>query len=360
MLPLLLAAGLLIGAPAPAKGPAKGSAGKAQAPKAPARPRSLVVLLDAPALSAAAQGVLLEGIKREVARSAGYVWQEPPPVTVDELIVALSCKKVDVDCVMRMGEVVRADSVLVATLGGGRNRDLALLLVQFRPDRSQQKTGASLRNDKTMVADAAAAVRGVLGPVRPAALEVVSVPAGALVVLDGVALGPAPVTRSAVPEGHHEVTLTLEGYLPQARGVDITAGDAVRLEVALEPEPRKAPPAVAAPAPAPVPAPADKPAAPATAGPPAWAGPARLGLLGAGGVGLGAGALTAVAGLVLLGVSAALYALVWTVQAAIRFGAPLVYPTSVGGLGVGGLGLLLLPLGAFLLAAGVAVGLLFR
>src|SRR5688572_8141350 len=91
----------------------------AAAPRGKASPpsntgRSLVVLVDDVAFSDAAPAVAA-ALKKEVDTSANYAWKDPPPISVDELLIALSCKKPDLPCIQKMGPMLKTDAVLFVT-----------------------------------------------------------------------------------------------------------------------------------------------------------------------------------------------------------------------------------------------------
>ncbi len=236
----------------------KSSGKKAPKPDLTGPARSLVVLVDTPGLAAATATTLQDNLKREVHKSVQFTWQEPPPVSVDELVVALSCKKVDVDCALKMAETVKADAVVVVGLGGSKTRELTILMVQIRPERAIQKTGVAFKTEEALPAAAANAMRNILGPIKPAVLEVVTTPPGAVVVVDGKEVGPSPFRQEVPGDGSRDVTVRLEGHQDRSTRVDLRAGEVTHVELALQvvapvaaapvkPAPAKAAPAKPAP-----------------------------------------------------------------------------------------------------------------
>ena len=66
-------------------------------------------------------------------------------------------------------------------------------------------------------------------------LTVESVPAGALVTLDGKSRGPAPQTISDLPLGKYTLQVARTGYLPKSQDVVLTAEEPAKdLTVTLE------------------------------------------------------------------------------------------------------------------------------
>ncbi len=70
-------------------------------------------------------------------------------------------------------------------------------------------------------------------------LEVTTVPAGATVMVNGIARGKTPLTVRDIPNGRSKVILKLEGYKDETRELSLNAGDQQKLEVALAAIPAK-------------------------------------------------------------------------------------------------------------------------
>lgn len=110
-------------------------------------------------------------------------------------------------------------------------------------------------------------------------------PAGAEILLDGVAIGTAPLAGEvAVDPGPHRIEVRANGLEPYARDLEVAAGQRVDLRVVLEaPRPAPAPAQVTPPMPPPVeivpPAPAPPAAPPLGRGPLFWSGAALTGTL---------------------------------------------------------------------------------
>jgi hypothetical protein len=65
-------------------------------------------------------------------------------------------------------------------------------------------------------------------------MEVVSRPAGAQVVLDGLVIGKTPMVLAEVPSGTHSVRLELPGFQQWATSVDVNPGQRTRVAASLE------------------------------------------------------------------------------------------------------------------------------
>jgi hypothetical protein len=65
-------------------------------------------------------------------------------------------------------------------------------------------------------------------------MEVVSRPAGAQVVLDGLVIGKTPMVLAAVPSGQHSVRIELPGFQRWATSVNVSAGQRTRVAASLE------------------------------------------------------------------------------------------------------------------------------
>lgn len=249
---------------------------------APAQPRPVVVLLDSSAaMPADLRAQLLPALQAEVERSAGYKWTEPPPVSVDELALALNCDGMDDGCLRRAGDNLKTDAVLLVSVGSGGRKEVTLSLVHVRPPRPSKVLSVGVTDTASTVTEVRAAARGLLGPVRPTRLVVLTAPPGALVTVDGRTVGKSPATLADVTDGAHTVEVTLKGYQPQETQVQAPAGQSteVRLTLVEEPPtpvaatpatPRKSTATAAAPDATPQPAP-DQAGTTAAAGPaPAW------------------------------------------------------------------------------------------
>lgn len=76
---------------------------------------------------------------------------------------------------------------------------------------------------------------GCDGGRRSARIDVVTVPAGAVVSCNGEEAGMAPVTVSRLPSGTHLITATLEGHREARRNVSLLEGQHAAVELRLEP-----------------------------------------------------------------------------------------------------------------------------
>jgi hypothetical protein len=66
------------------------------------------------------------------------------------------------------------------------------------------------------------------------AIEVLSHPQGAQVLLDGNVVGRAPLSIADVREGTHEIRLELAGFKPWVASVRVTGGNRARVGASLE------------------------------------------------------------------------------------------------------------------------------
>ena len=90
-------------------------------------------------------------MKTEVDKSALYVWKEPPPISVDEILLALSCKKSNLACIQKMGPILNADTV--ALVAGAPGQGVTLTLVQFSGDKRVRTDTIPLTPVAQMIAD---------------------------------------------------------------------------------------------------------------------------------------------------------------------------------------------------------------
>jgi len=83
--------------------------------------------------------------------------------------------------------------------------------------------------ESVTVAAEAAVERSYTLKVAPAALAIVSEPAGAAVTLDGKPVGETPVALASVAPGSHQIRLTYKGYYPYESAIDLVAGQSLDL-----------------------------------------------------------------------------------------------------------------------------------
>ncbi len=203
---------------------------------APASPpaRPLVVLVDSsPAMPPELRAQLVPALQAEVERSAGYRWSEPPPVSVDELALALNCDGMDDACLRRAADSLKTEAVLLVSVSSGGRREVTLSLVHVKVARPSKVLGVTLSDVATTVTEVRTAARGLLGPVRPTRLLVLTEPAGAQVTVDGRPVGKSPVTLADITEGAHRVTVGLSGYQDQETQVQVPLGQATEVRLSL-------------------------------------------------------------------------------------------------------------------------------
>jgi serine/threonine-protein kinase len=83
-----------------------------------------------------------------------------------------------------------------------------------------------------------AGTQGLRVQPEPPGIRVSTVPAGAHVAIDGVALGAAPLFLAPPPPGAHRLKLTLSGFAPVEVDFEApVAGDRLRLDFTLQPQP---------------------------------------------------------------------------------------------------------------------------
>ncbi|MBI5495234.1 MAG: PEGA domain-containing protein [Deltaproteobacteria bacterium] len=243
---------------------------KPASPPAPTTPRALVVLVDSsPAAPPELRGQLVGALQTEVERSVGFKWVDPPAISVDELALALNCGGMDDACLRGAGDNLKADAVMLVSVGAGGRKEVVISLVHVRPPKPTRLTSIPLADLGATVQEVRNAARSLLGPVKPTRLVVVTDPPGALVSVDGKAVGPAPYSVNDLAQGPHSVAVQLQGYQPQSTKVDLKIGEASEVRLTLQSN-KPAPPPAATPAPAPpVAAAPPQPAPPPAARPPA-------------------------------------------------------------------------------------------
>jgi hypothetical protein len=266
--------------------------------------RPLLVLVDAgPAFPADLRTQLPAALLQEVERSLNFRWVDPPAINVDELALALNCKGMDDACLRRAGENLKVDAVLLVAASSGARKEVVLSLVYVKAGKTRVQ-GVPVTETAATMTEIRSAVRGLLGPLKPTRLAVVTEPAGASVSLDGKTVGNTPFSVNDLPEGSHQVAVSLPGFQAQSTPVQVVVGESAEVRLTLQPQAAAAPkaPPTATPAPARDAELTQASAQAATEGPPAWHQvkwaapvPGGLALLGAV-VGLVAGAGLAVFG----------------------------------------------------------------
>jgi PEGA domain len=105
------------------------------------------------------------------------------------------------------------------------------------PSTSSSTTGESrISNPESRVSTAARRRPAVVSTTgHEGAIEVLSHPQGAQVLLDGHVVGRTPLAIADVPEGTHEVRLEITGFHPWVTSVHVSAGSRARVGASLEP-----------------------------------------------------------------------------------------------------------------------------
>jgi tetratricopeptide (TPR) repeat protein len=94
--------------------------------------------------------------------------------------------------------------------------------------------------DREGVQNLIASLEARLEATRRPRVTISSEPAGAQVFLDGQARGQTPWSEP-VEVGSHDLELTLSGFLPLKRGLEVRAGEPIQLQLVLAPAPVAAP-----------------------------------------------------------------------------------------------------------------------
>jgi PEGA domain-containing protein len=105
------------------------------------------------------------------------------------------------------------------------------------PSTSSSTTGESrISNPESRVSNARRRRPAVVSTTgHEGAIEVLSHPQGAQVLLDGNVVGRTPLTIADVPEGTHEVRLEITGFHPWVTSVHVSEGGRARVGASLEP-----------------------------------------------------------------------------------------------------------------------------
>ncbi len=151
----------------------------------------------------------------------------------------LACDRTQVACLVQLGIVVRADRAILATLAkkeGQQEATLVLRLVDVLGAEQLARAAGSVAAEPTVLQMRALLAR-LDDPAAHATRVSVRGPAGAIVLLDGKALGKLPLPAlNAVSPGKHVVTVL--GPLRHDENIDVRRGEPVVVEV---PVPASAP-----------------------------------------------------------------------------------------------------------------------
>ena len=173
------------------------------------------------------------------AEADGYLtfssWVELAPGGSASVSVRLEERPPDVGSILVTADVPDAE-VLV----DGTPRGRAPLLVQGLfpgPHRVEVTSAGGARYEQQVHVrvDARELVQAVLAarPEPAGTIEVITIPPGASVLLDGRAAGAAPLVLDAVAPGEHFVEISLDGHLTEQRVARVEAGATARVTVEL-------------------------------------------------------------------------------------------------------------------------------
>lgn len=182
---------------------------------------------------AGARASIQTAVLDAVERSTSCRFVEPPPLSTDELVVAVGCKGLNDQCAKALGGTLKVDHVLLATVNNGTLR------VSIHPPRKKGLGTVSVPLDPAdkLAPTLRARLQPALGPAKPARLLVQSEPAGLSVTSGGKNLGQTPLTVESLPEGHHVLEVGGTGWLSQTLEVDLQAGQQSHLQVTAQPAP---------------------------------------------------------------------------------------------------------------------------
>jgi hypothetical protein len=169
-------------------------------------------------------------------------------------------------CMAQAGRTLGADKLLYGTIKrhGGKSSPtvvVALKLFDVRSATVEKFVNETVhKRDLTSANVNSAAARwfGALVEVQRPTLTVQSDPPGAQVLVDGQPMGRTPVTLRDLQAGTHSVALSLSGYMPSTRSIELRPGGSHEIVVEMEKErvavaqPPPPPPKLRAPPPEPM------------------------------------------------------------------------------------------------------------
>jgi hypothetical protein len=139
------------------------------------------------------------------------------------------------DCAAAAASSAHASVALFTFVPAEAGVGAQLELRTFEPDGKQTTERASLASDQALadvVTGLFAASRRQLALGEGALLSVASVPVGAVIWLNGHAVGVTPFERS-LPAGQHALRVSLDGFQPEEQTLQLERGESRRVETRL-------------------------------------------------------------------------------------------------------------------------------
>lgn len=170
---------------------------------------------------------LYNALRTQIEFHRDYRLNDVPPQSLDELLLAVGCAELDVECSQLVADIVGTQVLAWGSLSVDENY-AALTMTLF-----DLELGTEIRSRSHIVA---AADKGVLVQHHQVMgrsllygadgeLRVTSAPDGARVYLNGQDEGLAPITVSGLAFGLHEVRVEADGYAPSTEVVVIDIGE---------------------------------------------------------------------------------------------------------------------------------------
>ena len=184
-----------------------------------------IIPFETPVSQASGGERALEALRGALELVPGYVEKGPIQLTLDEARLSYACVDEQPACLGQVGALVGAD-VLVWGRLAGKDGDWALELhvIEVREGKSADRVLRE-RGERALAQLGHAAAEAVVGHriERAGVLAVRSLPAGALVYVDGMERGATPVDLT-LPEGDYALELRMSGMSPWQQYVVLKPG----------------------------------------------------------------------------------------------------------------------------------------
>ncbi|MEO6953957.1 MAG: PEGA domain-containing protein [Polyangia bacterium] len=198
--------------------------------RAYANDESLAVLgVDSEEVTDVIGGQVTEALRKQAAETPGV--RLVPGKELVELKLVFGCDGEAPACLAQAGRTLGADKLLYGTLrkaDGGKGIAVALKLLDVRGLAIVKQVNEVVPRKTFAGAVITSSVARWFGQLvvapQTGGIAIQSTPADAQVLLDGVAVGHTPARARDIKPGPHTVTITLDGYQPATRSVDVHIG----------------------------------------------------------------------------------------------------------------------------------------
>lgn len=161
-------------------------------------------------------------------------------VSFDQMKTALTCDE-QASCLSEIGQALGVPYMLTGTLGKlGSQLALNLTLIDISKARALKRESAIFADVDALLAGLPATVERAVAALlyqQKGTLMVLASEEGAVVELDGKAIGTTPLAETEVPSGPHRVVVSKQGFIQYAVDVAIRPREQAAVRATLSPSP---------------------------------------------------------------------------------------------------------------------------